>query len=238
MKKELLDGIVSFAQSYWESDLDSFHFDGFYNDYVLQKHRKKEDFLPPAKKAGDFQEMLYDKVKNCYLCHLGKRRVNALTVGYQNSLEKPREKIMLLLDIPSIADRITGHLYGQNPVSALCQNILLALNLDYRAVYTTTLVKCYSATELPNDLSKIDICRQYFDEEVKKVDPLFIIAMGEVTYKILFGRDDFENSRGKKKNYLEHDIVFTYHPRQIIFDRSYRRYIWDDLQTIYKEIMK
>ena len=75
-------------------------------------------------------------------------------------------------------------------------------------------------------------CMDYIKDEIKLVNPKFILGFGALTYKAVFPEGNFDSARGHIIKTFAVDSIFTYHPNELITDTSLKRMAWEDLKKI------
>ncbi len=205
------------------------------NHYIKKGEKKKLqekviNLVPPSSLPQNPLEEIQQNVYTCTKCFLAKSRKQAVT--FPHSQKSP---VMVFNDIPSFYDQIQGE-YFKDEVGKLHLKILHSLGLDIKQTYFTSVIKCASSIELGNQLEKVMICQEHLKKEIDLVKPKLILAFGEDTYKFLFGKKDFLSIRGQKLTFQGVQIVFTYHPKDLIIDESLKKHCWDDLKPCKKVI--
>lgn len=168
---------------------------------------------------------LADQVKSCQDCGLWKGKMKDVPFGERHS------SVMVITDIPSYFDQISGRHFSDKS-GELMKKILKALNINLEETYITSTVKCFSTKELPNDLGEILRCARFFKEEVDTLRPELILAFGQNTYKMMHQGKSSNNWRGVLEHYQGISILFTHHPRDLLFDPTLKKETWSDLQKI------
>ncbi len=175
-------------------------------------------------------DILREKVKKCEKCFLCLKRKNFVNFGSNEN-----KNIMIISDQASFYDQIQGFCFSDKN-GILLKKILKALNIKYEDCYITTAIKCASTTELPYDLSDVEVCKNYLEEEIKYSKIKFIIAFGQITYRFLFSIKEeeikFNTIRGKILSYRKTPIVFTHHPKEITINPLLKKETWIDLKKI------
>lgn len=176
----------------------------------------------PSNKFEDVIHSLRENVKTCTACDLYKEKKGKVSFGNKKS------KIMIITDIPSYYDRLSGRHFSDK-VGELMKKVIQSLTLNLDELYITSAVKCTSAKELPNNLADTLKCYRFIEKEIENLSPKFIIAFGESTYKMMHGGNSSEQWRGMAKQ-QEIPILFTHHPRDLMFGQVFKKEAWDDLK--------
>lgn len=187
-------------------------------------------------------EKLHKAISQCEDCFLGKLRKNTIHLPQYSSLP-----IMVVVDIPSFYDQTQGN-YFTDIAGELLKKILISMGIPLEKIYYTSIIKCVSVREIADELDKVIVCKNHFLNEVKLLKPKLIIGFGKIAYDlILFSKeniikkniseDHFEENRGKLLLFNGSEIVFSYHPRDLIFDPSLKKETWNDFKP-YKDKIK
>ncbi len=186
---------------------------------VLANYRNKQASLPDKKVLLDIRE----EVKNCQKCPLAQRRKNFVSFGTEK-----KQQLMILTDIPDYYDEVQGY-YFSDRCRELFNNIMKAIGLDTDSLYISAAIKCVSCKAL-DDLTPYRVCLQYLHRELDVNDFKLIIGFGEVAFRMLFPDDDFRQHRGRITKYKGIPVIFTYHPRTMLYDTSLKQKTWQDLK--------
>lgn len=165
-------------------------------------------------------------VGSCVKCHLGTRRRKFVRFG--GGFQK---NIFVLTDLPEFYDEVQER-YFAGEDGALLSKMLSAIELKADDIHLSGALKCASAETIGADTGKVGVCTAYLDREIGLLQPRFILAFGELTYRLLFKNHDFKNVRGQFLNYHGADILFTHHPRDLMRDGSLKKEAWTDLKTL------
>ncbi len=185
--------------------------------------------VPPVaqKKESDLKKR-HRLIHECVKCPLGRKERAAIP-------NEKKSSIMILNDIPSFYEQMQGE-YFQDKAGQLFKKILKALNIDVKKVYFTSAIKCASTFEMDNQLNKVSVCLEHLMSELNIIQPKLILAFGKNIYRLLFEKDNFASIRGQKLKFREIDVVFTYHPRDLLLDEQLKKDCWNDLKPYLSEI--
>ena len=135
---------------------------------------------------------LEKNIKICELCNLSKTRINSINLGNINS------KIMVVFDSPNDAQNKSGELFTSKAVCKFKDILLENTYLKEDEIYFTFLVKC-KTSHIDDHIEK---CSPYLLEEISKVKPKIILAMGENVMKPLL--------KSEVSLEMAHGSVFAY----------------------------
>lgn len=200
------------------------------------------------KKAMD---ELHEQVASCKNCFLGNLRKQFVQLPKLNdsTQTKPLYPIVVLIDIPSFYDQTQGK-YFSDEAGALLKKIIASIDLKLENVYYSSAVKCSFSQEISNQLFNAIPCQEHLLKEIKIFSPELIIGFGKNTYDFLFKSHaeleknqhlqstSFQDQLGKTLDYHGVDIVFTYHPKDLLFDPNLKKTTWEHLKALKPIIAK
>ncbi len=120
---------------------------------------------------------------------------------------------MIIGDSPSYNEDFDAHMFG-GAVGKWLYRELYNVGIDMTQCYLTKAIKCYS----PKDHTKktIKACRQILIEEVQKVKPKYILALGAITLDVMIGKTTLTKYRGNMFEWQGAKVIPTYHPAAVI----------------------
>jgi len=104
----------------------------------------------------------------------------------------------------------------------LFKNILKAVNLKYENIQIIR-IKRYV------DLNIDNFIKIAFKNKVNNSSKKLIVSLGS---SFLEKNKNIKELRNNKYNYNNWDIIFTYHPRDLVENESLKKYVWDDFKFI------
>lgn len=173
---------------------------------------------------------LKQNVAECRLCPLSKTRKNFIDFGGSG-----RNGLCLLTDIPDFYDQMIGFLLTDE-TRKLTQNMISKSGYNFHECYITSSVKCTSTKLLGSDLSPYKPCLKYLIKELGAVKPSFIIAMGEMTARLLFPGKEFREMTGKINHFMNYPVIFIHHPKDMIADPTLKHQTWKWLDPVKKSL--
>lgn len=207
------------------------HIEGSREKFLRSDFSLPSSSTSPISTSSNFYQTNYSKennelaeeVKICQACGLWKCKTRDVSFGGKNS------SVMILTDIPSYFDQLSGRHFSDKS-GELMSKILRSIGLKLEEIYVTSAVKCASPKELPHALEEILQCTRFLEREVNLLKPTFILAFGENTYKMLHNGQISNSWRGTLEKYLNIPILFTHHPRDLLFDVTLKKETWNDLK--------
>lgn len=119
----------------------------------------------------------------------------------------------------------------------LLNKIIAACKLSREDVYILNAVKCRPENNRTPLETEIDNCWEYARRQLEILRPEFICCLGGVAVRALLKRkESIGKLRQKFFDYRGSRVIVTYHPAFLLRDPSAKRYVWDDMQMLMKEM--
>jgi len=123
----------------------------------------------------------------------------------------------------------------------LLNKMLRAIKIERKKVYITNVVNYRPPNNRKPEQSEINRYSKYLKEHISIIDPKILILMGSTAMEALFGINKrISKERGqwkeviiKQKNYK---TIITFHPAYLLRKPDQKKFSWEDLKTIRKEI--
>ena len=123
----------------------------------------------------------------------------------------------------------------------LLNKMLRAINIERKKVYITNVVNYRPPNNRKPEQSEINRYSKYLKEHISIIDPKILILMGSAAMEALFGINKrISKERGqwkeviiKQKNYK---TIVTFHPAYLLRKPDQKKFSWEDLKIIRKEI--
>jgi len=185
--------------------------------------------------AADRQRLLdelNEQVRPCLLCReLAKgRKQTVFGVG------NPQPRVAFFGEAPGAdEDRLGEPFVGR--AGQLLTNIIEACGWQRSDVYILNVLKCRppeNRTPLPNE---VDHCRPFFERQFEILRPEFIVCAGSVAAQSLLETTEAVGKlRGRMHRYRDSRVLVTYHPSYLLRNPDAKKYVWDDMQMLLKEM--
>jgi uracil-DNA glycosylase len=148
--------------------------------------------------------------------------------SYFYGVGSPKPELLIISDMPGGTIQSKGRAFNIE-AGNLFTKMLAAMNLKKEQIYITTIYKCFGTDEGNWK------CRDVLDFQIEKLEPKFILVLGENTIKkLLVSNENFDDLRGKWLNYKGIPLLATYHPEILLTKEHLKRTTWDDLQKVIK----
>ncbi len=123
----------------------------------------------------------------------------------------------------------------------LLNKMLRAIKIERKKVYITNVVNYQPPNNRKPEQSEINRYSKYLKEHISIIDPKILILMGSTAMEALFGINKrISKERGqwkeviiKQKNYK---TIITFHPAYLLRKPDQKKFSWEDLKIIRKEI--
>jgi DNA polymerase len=168
---------------------------------------------------GKALEILFEEARGCTRCPLFK---NAIQTVFG---EGPADaSLMLVGEQPGDREDVIGRPFV-GPAGAVLDRALDAADIDRRDVYVTNAVKHFKneprgkrRLHKKPDVSEIDACRWWLDNELAVVRPAVVVALGATAARALLGKAvTISANRGKLIALPDHGrAVITVHPSYLL----------------------
>jgi len=178
------------------------------------------------------------RVRNCRKCGLAETRTKTV-FGEGN----PEAELMFIGEGPGRREDLTGRPFVGRAGELLTRIIENGMGLPRSSVYIANLVKCRPTVDMkkerdrPPDLSEIESCTPYLDEQISIVKPRVIVALGSPAAKFLLKTSrGISQLRGTWGEYRGIPVMPTYHPsyllRQAGDQAAVKRMVWEDMKQV------
>ena len=123
----------------------------------------------------------------------------------------------------------------------LLNKMLRAIKIERKKIYITNVVNYRPPNNRKPEQSEINRYSKYLKEHISIIDPKILILMGSTAMEALFGINKrISKERGqwkeviiKQKNYK---TIVTFHPAYLLRKPDQKKFSWEDLKIIQKEI--
>ena len=123
----------------------------------------------------------------------------------------------------------------------LLNKMLKAIKIERKKIYITNVVNYRPPNNRKPEQSEINRYSKYLKEHISIIDPKILILMGSTAMEALLGGNKkISKERGQwkeviigKKNYK---VIVTFHPAYLLRKPDQKKFSWEDLKIILKEI--
>jgi len=123
----------------------------------------------------------------------------------------------------------------------LLNKMLRAIKIEREKIYITNVVNYRPPNDRKPEQSEINRYSKYLKEHISIIDPKILILMGSTAMEAILGiNKEISKERGqwkeviiKQKNYK---TIITFHPAYLLRKPDQKKFSWEDLKIIHKEI--
>ena len=173
-----------------------------------------------------------NNIKNCKLKDNGNKLV--FSDGDIDS------KIMIVGEGPGQKEDEIGKPF-MGEAGLLLNKMLKSIKLDRNKTYITNVVNFRPPENRKPDLSEIKRYKYFLMEHISIIEPKILVLMGSTAMEALFGsKMKITKERGEWKELIiknrTYRTIITFHPAYLLRQPEQKKYSWEDLKSIRKEI--
>lgn len=177
-------------------------------------------------------DSLNAKIRGCTLCRELACTRTQTVFGVGNA--KPR--VVFFGEAPGADEDRQGEPFVGR-AGQLLTKIIEACGWQRSDVYIMNVLKCRppdNRNPLPHET---DNCRPYFERQFEILRPEYIVCAGTVPAQALLeSAESVGKLRGRFHRYRGSTVLVTYHPSYLLRNPSAKKYVWDDMQMLLKEM--
>ena len=205
-------------------------------NYIFDKKPIKRIKTKPTLENSKFRlESLKNKIKTIQNCDLKK---NASKIVFADgNIQSP---IMIVGEGPGQKEDELGKPFV-GEAGNLLNKMLKAINIERDKIYITNVVNYRPPNNRKPELTEINRYSEFLKEHISIIDPKILILMGSTAMESILGSNKkISKERGqwkeviiKQKNYK---VIVTFHPAYLLRKPDQKKFSWEDLKIIRKEI--
>jgi len=207
-------------------------------DYDFIFHEKPINRIKTKPTLENSKSRLYilkSKIENIENCDLKK---NASKIVFADgNIESP---IMIVGDSPGQEEDELGKPFVGD-AGNLLNKMLKAINIERNKIYITNVVNYRPPNNRKPEPNEINRYSEFLKEHISIINPKILILMGNTAMEAIFGSNKkISQERGqwkeviiKQKNY---QTIVTFHPAYLFRKPDQKKFSWEDLKIIRKEI--
>ena len=172
------------------------------------------------------------RVRGCTLCKelACTRKQTVFGVGH------PRPRVVFFGEAPGADEDRQGEPFVGR-AGQLLTKIIAACSWERSDVYILNVLKCRPPDNRNPLPPEVDNCRQYFERQLEILRPEYIVCVGTVPAQALLETTESVGKlRGRFHRYRGSTVLVTYHPSYLLRNPSAKRFVWDDMQMLLKEM--
>jgi uracil-DNA glycosylase len=202
-----------------------------FNDKPINRIKTK----PTLENSLSKLEILKSKIETIQNCDL-RKNASKIVFGDGN-IQSP---IMIIGEGPGQKEDELGKPFVGD-AGNLLNKMLKAIKVQREKIYITNVVNYRPPNNRKPEQFEINRYSEYLKEHILIIDPKILILMGSTAMEaILGGNKKISSERGQwkeviigKKNYK---VIITFHPAYLLRKPDQKKFSWEDLKIIRKEI--
>ena len=223
---------------------DSFHLEllnsigcnNIFSNKPINRFKNDLDVKPTSrdiknKVLAKLQEEI-NSIKDC------KLKENASRIVFSDgNIESP---IMIVGEGPGQKEDEMGKPFVGD-AGALLNKMLKAINIERKKIYITNVVNYRPPNNRRPEISEINRYSEYLKSHIAIIDPKILVLMGSTAMEALLGSNKkISKERGKWKDIIikkkTYKTIVTFHPAYLLRKPDQKKFSWEDLKIIRKEI--
>ena len=206
-----------------------------YNYIFDENPIKRIKTKPTLENSKSRLKSLENKIKAIENCNLKK---NASKIVFSDgNIQSP---IMIVGEGPGKKEDELGKPFVGD-AGNLLNKMLKAINIKRDKIYITNVVNYRPPNNRKPEPSEINRYSEFLKEHISIIDPKILILMGSTAMEAILGSNQrISKERGqwkeviiKQKNFK---VIVTFHPAYLLRKPDQKKFSWEDLKIIRKEI--
>ena len=211
--------------------LEAFEIDEIYENKAVNRIKIKPKVEDKIMLLDKLKKKI-EKIQNCKLKNHAKQIV--FGDGNYNS------PLMIVGEGPGQKEDDIGKPFVGD-AGDLLNKMLQAIRINRKEIYITNVVNFRPPNNRKPDKDEINRYSFFLKEHILIVNPQILILMGSTAMEALLGSNiKITNARGLWRNLIIDNLVFktliTFHPAYLLRQPEQKKYSWDDLKKIRKEM--
>lgn len=173
--------------------------------------------------------VLENTINSCTACELSQSRTQAIIAEGNNSA-----RLMIVSTAP--VNHIETTLLTVES-SQLFSKMLKAIEIELNDIYFTSLVKCQLPEGRELRTTEVLCCEQYLSQQIEKVKPDLIVALGELSaQQLVVSKKPLHELSGKTYQYHSTPLMVMSHPDNLLINPQAKRQAWHELLQIKQKL--
>ena len=186
----------------------------------------------PAKERAAALKVLSQQVAGCTLC----KELAATRTQTVFGVGNPNARLCFFGEAPGADEDRQGEPFVGR-AGQLLTRIIEACGLKREDVYICNVLRCRPPGNRNPSPEEAGNCRQWFEQQLHIVRPEFIVCLGSVPAQTLLETNtSIGRLRGRLHTWHFAKVMATYHPAYLLRNPSAKKYVWDDMQWLMKEM--
>ena len=202
-----------------------------YSDKPIQRIKTK----PTLENSLPRLEILKKKIESIQNCDL-KKNASKIVFGDGDI----QSSIMIIGEGPGQKEDELGKPFVGD-AGNLLNKMLTAIKIERQKIYITNVVNYRPPNNRKPEHSEINRYSEYLKEHIAIIDPKILILMGSTAMEAILGiNKKISKERGLWKEVIikqnSYKTIVTFHPAYLLRKPDQKKFSWEDLKTIRKEI--
>jgi len=206
-----------------------------YNCIFDEKPIKRIITKPVLENSKSRLEALKKKIETIENCNLKK---NASKIVFADgNIESP---IMIVGEGPGQKEDELGKPFVGD-AGNLLNKMLKAINIERNKIYITNVVNYRPPNNRKPEQNEINRYSEFLKEHISIINPKILILMGSTAMEAILGSNKkISKERGQWKEIIikqqNYKTIVTFHPAYLLRKPDQKKFSWEDLKIIHKEI--
>ncbi len=197
---------------------------------IEQPATSEAEQVPKNESSADWLA-LENTIHSCVACELSQSRTQSVVAEGNNNA-----RLMIISTAPANNAETVSNLLATES-SQLFSKMLNAIEINREDIYFTSLVKCQLPVDRELRTTEILCCEQYLSQQIEKVKPDLIVALGEFSaQQLVVSKKSLHELRGKKYQYHSIPLIVMPHPDHLLNNPQDKRDAWHDLLQIKQKL--
>ena len=213
--------------------IKSFEIEEIFNNQPINRLKNDLKVENKTNKLNNLKREI-ENIENC------KLKINASQIVFNDG--NHNSQVMLIGEGPGQKEDEIGKPFVGD-AGILLNKMLNAINIKREEVYITNVVNFRPPNNRKPDTDEINKYSNFLREHISIIKPKILILMGSTAMESLIGKNvKISKERGKwkeviikQKTYL---TMITFHPAYLLRQPDQKKFSWEDLKIIRKEIDK
>lgn len=169
---------------------------------------------------------LYDEVRRCQLCDLGKGRTKAVPGDGPETA-----RIMFIGEAPGYHEDQQGIPFV-GAAGKFLDELLAGIGMQRKDVYICNVIKCRPPGNRDPMPDEIQACQSYLDRQIALIKPRVVITLGRFSMARYFAGQSISRIHGQAKRMGDVLYFPMFHPAAALHQPKYRALIEEDFAKL------
>ncbi len=177
-------------------------------------------------------DQLNEQVRGCKLCTLLAKQRTQTVFGVGN----PTARVVFFGEAPGADEDRQGEPFVGR-AGQLLTKIIEACTWKRSDVYILNVLKCRPPDNRNPEPAETANCRPFFERQFEILQPDYIVCVGTVPAQALLETTESVGKlRSRFLRYRGSKVLVTYHPSYLLRNPSAKKYVWEDMQLLLKDM--